>query len=162
ITASEEWRQTPQTDAPAHGDRATGDEGPPTPPLASGEGISYSDFSLELLKDRFGLRIDESRDLFSRVEPVEISDGLATTLDETAPRALVIGTEKARSELIIAPVLLEVRRRAGVAASLFSGVEFHVDPERGLRGTCDFLIGRSSEQLTIEAPVISVVEAKNE
>src|SRR4051794_10767918 len=119
-TASEEWRRAHLTEAPTRGDRTTGDVGPPNQPLASGVGMSYSDFSLELLKDRFGLRIDEGRNLFSKVEPVEITEGLATTLEETVPLALAIGTEKARSELIIAPVLLEVRRRAGVASSLFS------------------------------------------
>jgi hypothetical protein len=46
--------------------------------------------------------------------------------------------------------------------SLFSGVDFTVDVKRGLNGVCDFLLSRSPEQLEIEAPVLTVVEAKNE
>jgi len=46
--------------------------------------------------------------------------------------------------------------------SFFSGVEFNVDPDRGLRGVCDFLLSLSAEQFAVEAPVVTVVEAKNE
>jgi hypothetical protein len=45
---------------------------------------------------------------------------------------------------------------------LFSGKEFNVAPERGLNGFCDFLISLSPEQLLIKAPVIALVEAKND
>lgn len=45
---------------------------------------------------------------------------------------------------------------------LFSGSEFNVAPERGLNGTCDFLISLSPERLFISAPVITLVEAKKE
>ena len=41
-------------------------------------------------------------------------------------------------------------------------MNFSVDPEQGLSGVCDFLLSRSSEQLTIEAPVVAIAEAKNE
>ena len=84
------------------------------------------------------------------------------TLAETIPLALAIATEKARSEMIIAPVLLEARRQTDHRVSLFSGVDFTVDAQRGLNGVCDFLFSRSPEQLTIEAPAVAVVEAKNE
>src|SRR5205085_3675262 len=50
----------------------------------------------------------------------------------------------------------------GHRISLFSGVEFNVDVEQGLRGVCDFLLSLSPEQLAIEAPVVTIVEAKNE
>ena len=78
------------------------------------------------------------------------------------PLALAVHTEKARSEFIIVPLLLEVIEQASPPVSIFSGVEFNPDPERGLRGVCDFLLSLSPEQLTIKAPVVAVVEAKNE
>lgn len=59
-------------------------------------------------------------------------------------------------------MLLEVRRQVQRRISLFSGVEFTVDPSRGLNGVCDYLLSLSPEQLTIEAPVVSIVEAKND
>ena len=41
-------------------------------------------------------------------------------------------------------------------------MEFNVDVERGLRGVCDYMLSLSPLQLVIQAPVIAVVEAKNE
>jgi hypothetical protein len=127
-----------------------------------GDDVSYSDFSIEDVKTRFHLGLQEGQDLFASVPAVEVSPLLREILAENVPLALAISTEKARSEFIIAPVLLEVRRHAQRRVSLFSGVDFPVDPEQGLKGTCDFLLGLSAEQLTIEAPVVTVVEAKNE
>jgi hypothetical protein len=46
--------------------------------------------------------------------------------------------------------------------SLFSGAEFNVDENTGLMGYCDFIISQSAEQLFIKAPVVMLVEAKNE
>lgn len=124
--------------------------------------MAYSDFSIDDVKAQFKLRLDEGKDLFASVPAAEVSSLLRDTLTENVPLALAISTEKARSELIIAPVLLEVRRRSRPATSLFSGVDFTVDPDQGLKGQCDFLLSLSEEQLTIEAPVVAVVEAKNE
>jgi len=124
--------------------------------------MAYSDFTLQRLKKDFGLQVDEQSDLFASVEPVASSDLLNTTLQETVQLAIAINTEKARSEMIITPVLLEVRRRAKGQVSLFSGTEFNVDSEKGLVGYCDYILSRSREQLTINAPVILITEAKNE
>jgi hypothetical protein len=124
--------------------------------------VAFSDFSIGEVKRRFGLQLDESGDFFANVGPVNVSPWLAETLREGIPLALAVATEKARSELIIAPVLVEVRRQLSKAISLFSGVEWSVDPAQGLRGVCDFLLSLSPEQLDIEAPVVAVVEAKKE
>ncbi|WP_366930939.1 hypothetical protein [Microcoleus sp. bin38.metabat.b11b12b14.051] len=45
---------------------------------------------------------------------------------------------------------------------MFSGVDFTVDTNLGLNGSCDFLISRSPELLIISAPIILIVEAKKE
>ncbi len=124
--------------------------------------MSYSDFSIEEVKQRFQLRIAEEDEYFAQVQPIAVSDFLTRTLAENVPLAVAISTEKTRSEFIVAPVLMEARRQALPKISLFSGVEFNVDPSRGLNGICGFLLGLSPEQLTIEAPVVSIVEAKNE
>lgn len=60
---------------------------------------------------------------------------------------LAADSEKARSEGIINPVLLEVKRQLQGQVSVFSGEEFNVQPESGLTGYVDFLISRSPEQL---------------
>jgi hypothetical protein len=124
--------------------------------------MPYSNFTLETLKSKFDIVIKQERDFFTDVSPVEVSQLLRDTLKENVPLAVAIGTEKARSEMMIAPVLIEVRRLLNHQVSLFSGVEFNVDQERELRGVCDFIISLSPEQLTINAPVITIVEAKNE
>lgn len=122
----------------------------------------YDKYTLEELKRTFTLQIVEDTDFFASILPLAISDLLATILKENIPLATAIGTEKARSEMIITPILLEVRRQMHRQISLFSGVEFSVDPNQGLRGICDYLISLSSGQLMIEAPVVMLVEAKNE
>ncbi|HAZ47548.1 MAG TPA: hypothetical protein DCZ55_24605 [Cyanobacteria bacterium UBA11371] len=124
--------------------------------------MAYSDFNLSKFKKTFNLQIDEEADLFAPVEAMQPSETLKATLAETLELGLAINTEKARSELIITPLLLEVRRKANFPLSLFSGVEFNVDSTKGLNGYCDFILSRSKEQLTINAPVVIVVEAKNE
>lgn len=122
----------------------------------------YSDFKLDTILKQFGLSLHESASLFAAIPTLEPSDMLNTLLEETAPLALDINTEKARSEMIIVPILLEVRRRLGYRIGLFSGSEFNVAPEKGLNGTCDFLVTLSAETLFIKAPVVALVEAKRE
>ena len=124
--------------------------------------MAYSEFSLAKVQSDFSLSINERVDLFAGVEPVAPTDLLRLTLKETIPLVSAINTEKARSELIIAPVLLEVRRHLQQQISLFSGVEFVVAPEQGLTGFCDFILSRSAEQYFITSPVVTIVEAKNE
>ena len=64
--------------------------------------------------------------------------------------------------MIIAPMLIEIRKILNRQISLFSGVEFHVDASLGLTGVCDYLISKSTNQVYINAPVVIIVEAKNE
>ena len=124
--------------------------------------MAYSDFDLKKVRNNFGLQIDEQPDLFAEVTPVQPSVTLANALAETAHLAMAINTEKSRSELLITPVLLDIWRQAQSQMSLFSGTEFTVDEVRGLTGYCDYILSRSKEQLTINAPVVMIVEAKNE
>ncbi len=124
--------------------------------------MSYSDFKLNELSKIFGLRIVETSELFSTIAEVDYSDYLSFTLKDTIDLAVAINTEKARSEMIISPILLEIRRKLNYQISLFSGVDFNVDNERGLNGICDFIVSNSTEQLFVSAPVITIVEAKNE
>ena len=81
---------------------------------------------------------------------------------ENVPLAVAINTEKARSELIVTNILVEIRKRFDRKISFFSGLEFNVDRERDLAGFCDFIVSLSPEQLFLNAPVVTMVEAKNE
>ncbi len=124
--------------------------------------MAYSDFTIIDLKKRFGLTISELDNLFSGVAEVELPPFLADTLDRYVPLASNLNTEKARSELIIAPILVEFKLRHRDRISLFSGLEFNIDPASGLNGRCDYVLAQSPEQLTLIAPVCVLVEAKNE
>jgi len=124
--------------------------------------MAYSDFTLDDIKKNLHLVLREDTDAFSHVEPSVISDTLQTILNEYVPLALAINTEKSRSEMMIAPILIEFRRIKDRQISLFSGLEFNVDAQQGLNGVCDFIISHSTEQLYITTPIIMVVEAKNE
>jgi hypothetical protein len=124
--------------------------------------MPYSAFTLERAQRTFALDLREHEDLFRDVAEHAISPLLEATLDENIPLAMAINTEKARSELIVAPVLVEVRRLLGHRVSLFSGVEFEVAPESGLNGSCDFILAKAPNQWVLTAPVLVVVEAKND
>ncbi|MEH2416132.1 hypothetical protein [Nostoc sp.] len=124
--------------------------------------MAYSDFKLIEVIDSFGLVIHELSGLFANVQEQECSDLLSTILRENVDLAVAISTEKARSEMIISPILLEIRRKFNYEISFFSGVDFTVDSQRGLNGFCDFILSLSSEQLLVRSPVIVLVESKNE
>ncbi|MEH1925692.1 hypothetical protein [Nostoc sp.] len=124
--------------------------------------MAYSDFKLLEVIDSFGLVIHESSGLFANVQEQECSDLLSTILRENVDLAVAISSEKARSEMIISPILLEIRRKFNYEISFFSGVDFTVDSQRGLNGFCDFILSLSSEQLLVRSPVIVLVESKNE
>jgi hypothetical protein len=124
--------------------------------------MAYNEFTLDGMIRLFGLRVVSQPDAFVEAASVTLSSLLRETLAESVPLALEVSTEKARSEFIIAPVLAEVRRQLGGQISLFSGIDFTVDAEAGLRGVCDFLFSLSPLQLSVQAPVVAVVEAKNE
>ena len=124
--------------------------------------MAYSQFNLATACHSFGLVVAERGDLFSATPEAAVSPLLRAVLDEQIPLATSIDTEKARSELIVAPILVEVRKLMDRRISLFSGITFDVDAERGLNGVCDFLLADSPVQLFLEAPVLAVVEAKND
>ena len=124
--------------------------------------MSYRDFRLVDVVNQFHLQVNESIGLFEQTEPVTPSAHLLETLRFNLPLASTLGTEKARSELLIAPVLVEIKRVHRPDVSFFSGIELTVDPAVGLAGVCDFLLSLSPEQMYLRAPVITLVEAKSE
>ena len=124
--------------------------------------MAYSNFTLSRVKADFGIVTDETQDIFAETTPIHPSDLLSLILKDQLPLAGAINTEKARSELVIMPILMEVRRILDNKISIFSGSSFEVDPTQGLDGRCDFILSRSLEQYYIASPVLTIVEAKNE
>lgn len=121
--------------------------------------MAYSDFSLSQVKKAFDLT-EKSMPLFPNVAVVEPSDWLRETLSYSLKLALSSSSEKARSEFIIAPILIELERRNPERLSIYSGENLDVDPEHGLKGECDFILSKGTVSLTMQTPIISLVEAK--
>ncbi len=124
--------------------------------------MAYSEFTLPVLTRQFGLTLDETADLFADVPDAVLRPEFVAHLNAMLPLALATSTEKARSEFIIAPVLLELWLLHDRKIGVLSGVEFTIDEAQGLAGVCDYIITRSPEQLFVKAPVLMLVEAKNE
>jgi hypothetical protein len=124
--------------------------------------MPYSDFkTLDKAINDLNLILEESHNLFAQIPPIQPSQRLKKTLEETLELATNISTVKARSELIITPIFLEIRRIFPGKIGYFSGNSFNVDESRGLNGVCDFILTASDNQLLISAPVMTVVEAKD-
>jgi hypothetical protein len=119
--------------------------------------MSYSDFSLSTIESTFGVRTVTGK-LFSNVAPATIPVWLQENL--ARGMALPLVSEKARSELIVMPVLLACRELSGDAISIFSGSRLDVDPAHGLQGECDFILARTQPVPEVRAPLIAIVEAK--
>jgi hypothetical protein len=82
--------------------------------------MAYSDFTLRKVKQDFGLSTVEDGRFLPEVEPISPSPVLAGLLEENLPWAIAVGTEKAKSEMIVAPTLLEVKRSFSDDTSLSS------------------------------------------
>ena len=120
--------------------------------------MAYSNFTLAKVYRQFQLKERRER-LFPEVERVPLSAWLRQSLD-IAQRSVLL-TEKAKSERIVSPILFEFKERHGSLFEVYSGVSLNVDAENDLNGECDFLISFESSYV-IQAPIFSLVEAKND
>ena len=119
---------------------------------------SYSQFKYE---DITALGLDVKQRIFlHNITSVEASDFLKLTLEINTKR--LRNTEKAKSEFIIAPILYEIARKNEDKVSFFSGDNFDVDKDLGLKGFCDFLFAKVPESPVIREPIFCLVEAKND
>lgn len=123
--------------------------------------MAFRDFSFPEVQQVLGLKLAEA-DLYGLVPAIELREGFSERMKSDTQMSLLVDTEKARSEFIIAPVLSELRWMLEGSFGLFSGVEFDVDSSRGLNGFCDFILTRSPLQSVLTAPVVAIAEAKND
>ncbi len=124
--------------------------------------MAYSNFTLDTVEETFQLEKTETAGVFAGIEPVEPSEVFIMELEKRVPLAVALKTEKARSELIVVNVLVELREHFERRISFFSGIDLNVDAENGLTGVCDFLVSLSPDLLYLKTPiVIIIVQAKN-
>lgn len=119
--------------------------------------MAYTDFDLDQLRHQFHLTI-HSAPLFSTPENREVPLWLHQTLEKGMPSALL--SEKARSEFIIVPILLTVRDLVHAHITIYSGQRLEGDAGSGLTGECDFILTTTPPLPIVQAPIISIVEAK--
>ncbi len=122
--------------------------------------MAYSNFTLDTVLEAFDLEEVGAAGIFAASEPVKPSELLTAVLARNIPLALAVGTEKVKSELIIANVLVELREQLEHRISFFSGIEFNVDVDANLAGVCDFVISLSPRQFTLKALSSSLLRRK--
>jgi hypothetical protein len=121
--------------------------------------MAYNNFTLETVLDRFELTLLEAR-FCQSLSAIDPQPEFLVIFDYLFELGEAAKSEKAKSELLVAPVLAQARKLTDRQVQLFSGEEFNVDQERGLNGFCDFLFTKSVNRFSIEAPVLMLVEAK--
>ena len=121
--------------------------------------MAYSKFTLPEIIEKFNLKIKREI-IFDEIKPIKISDFLKESLFRGYAIALPNGSEKARSELLVSPFLVELKQINNNRISVFSGEILDVDKKNGLNGECDFILSLNDNQLFIDAPIFTVVEAK--
>jgi hypothetical protein len=121
--------------------------------------MAYSDFkSVEQLSVKFGIKHTYANFL-GETPLIQPSIYVLNDLEEALEFPLY-NSEKAKSELLIMPLLKEVRRHFKNFI-VYSGYNFDVDNAQGLNGFCDYLLSSSEQSVEIHSPVFCLVEAKN-
>ncbi len=119
--------------------------------------MPYSKFTLDILKTKFGIDNQVGR-LFQPMLALLPSETLKTML--AIAEELPVRSEKAKSEAIVFPVLVELRNRNDKYFTIYSGDNLSADAEQGLEGECDFILSRDTKSFNISYPILQIVEAK--
>lgn len=121
--------------------------------------MAYRDFTLEDIELQFGIK-NQTASLFAHESIEKVSPSAQLLSDLAEARELPVRSEKAKSELIVVPILLELRKLSNKFFTIYSGDTLAADKERGLTGECDFLLAKDTGSFSINVPLITVVEAK--
>ena len=119
--------------------------------------MAYTDFTLQDIKEKFKISNQRVR-LFPSLKVVRPSERLKNDLIDA--QTLPSRTEKAKSELIVSPVLKEVWRKQGKYFTIYSGEILNADAANGLNGECDFILAKDIGAYSINYPISQIVEAK--
>ena len=123
--------------------------------------MGYSNYrQIKNVVKKFNLDMRLMRLFAEDIEKVEPSSWLLETLEMA--KGTPITNEKSKSERIVSPILLEASKHYTEQISFFSGESLNVKPEDDLSGECDFFFALHPPKLYIDAPIISLAEAKDE
>ncbi len=123
--------------------------------------MGYSKYrNLKDVTKKFGLSATQE-DLFLPTIPnVFPSSWLVETLQMAKIVPLI--NEKVKSERIVSPILIDIANFFKDKVTLFSGEKLEVNALENLSGECDFFFTLIPRSPYLEAPIISLVEAKND
>lgn len=119
--------------------------------------MAYSDFTIDRLWAEFGVEC-LGAPLFAAARPTVPSAWLLETLALSHRSGL--GTDKARSERLVSPVLAELARRNHHELAVVSGASLDAVPARSLVGICDFVLSFNKVQDFVRAPACCLVGAR--
>lgn len=119
--------------------------------------MSYKDFTIEKIESLFKINFNR-QNLFENIISKEPSKLLLEILERS--NSLFLTTEKAKSEFIISQILSDIVIANKKKVSLFSGEVINADRKLGLSGELDFIFSKSVKVPKIQAPLITVIEAK--
>ncbi|MFN0202153.1 MAG: hypothetical protein ACKVTZ_11570 [Bacteroidia bacterium] len=120
---------------------------------------SYRYYKLSDLKSLFGVTVVDVAQMLEPVTDISPSEVLRIVLERNMH--LPMKNEKAKSELLVMPILAEVWYINQNFKPL-SGLTFNVLAEKGLKGVCDFLISNNPNASEIESPIVCIFEAKDD
>ena len=120
--------------------------------------MAYNKFKMEDLQNKLHLSIRREFWLATELPPFPADPLLEALLTQTSK--MYLGSEKARSEFLIAPTLQAFQRQNADRLSVFSGYELNVDKSLSLNGFCDFILSTNPDSFLLDTPIFCVVEAK--
>jgi hypothetical protein len=123
--------------------------------------MPYSQYnSLASIRKILGIK-DMSARLFPELIPVQPSSWLQESIALATETTTAYFSEKSRSEALVFPILMELKKIFENKFSLYSGAFLDADKERGLNGECDFVLSKGAQSYAITIPFFCVIEAKD-
>lgn len=122
--------------------------------------MGYSNFkNLKLTLKKLHLEETDVH-LFPSTQDIQPSEWLLQSL--AIAQRVPLTNEKSKSERVISPILAEIALHFESQITFFSGEDLTVDAQADLSGECDFFFAKHARKSVMQAPVITLVEAKDE
>lgn len=123
--------------------------------MAYSNETSIADFAA-----KYKLKVETTTSIFKNtvLPSFDVSNRLKEDIKEA--KSLPLYTEKAKSELIISPILKELKRK-NQHISIFSGFSLNIKGHPKLSGTPDFMLSADPNIIEVTAPIFCLFESKN-
>ena len=120
--------------------------------------MGYSQFNYKKVRNELGIE-NVRTTLFETIDLAAPSEWLKQTL--TNVEGVALYSEKARSEGIVFPILIELRKKYINSLSIYSGAILNADESQGLNGECDFILSSGKQDFEMNSPLFCMIEAED-